>query len=778
MIWIDWLIVILPMAALVAIALYAKRFARDAASFLAAGRVAGRYVISVGDMMSWLSVIILVAGCEQTYQTGFGLSFWSNILTPISLVLALTGFCSYRWRQTRCLSKGQFIELRYGSKFFRMLTAAISTFSEMITNALGPAIAANFFIYYLGLPHKVMIGGINLPCYAIIVAICMTLAMLIIWPAGRISLLVTDSIQAVLSYPIFVMIAGFVILKLSWNADITPLLWSRVPGESFINPYDVSQFRDFNIFALVVQVVGSIMNRASWIGNDSTNSGRSPHEQKMAGILGSWRGGFAIMMIGLLAMLTYVFMNSGNFAAHDAGNHFKVTSNEVRQELSIRVLEDVIGEPSRLAAAKSAVEALPDERHEIGVDKPLSQGDNLDTRYFDAVRSAVGESPEALEEFQRFRSLYNQMMMPMVTSRLFPVGMLGLFCLLMVMLLISTDDSRLFNASCCITQDMILPLFKRRISPKAHIRIIRLTTLGVAVFFMVMAMFFTQMDYINMFVTILTAIWVGGSGPIMVFGLYTRFGNLYGAWASLILGSGTSVFGLLCQRNWAKTIYPWLEGHGWVESLDRFLTAVSRPLNPWVLWKMDPVKFPINSYEILFISMMLAIIGYIVLSLLTYRPYDLDKLLHRGEETAGEGTAGEAAPRRRNWLKTFILDKMVCITPEYTRGDRIIAWSVFGLFVYNFFGTFLIPLIWNMIWRWPRSWWNVYFFVTFLAVPAAIGVISTVWFMIGGSHDIMRLFRDLARQSVDAADNGQVLSSGQSEPPAAEPPAAEPPAKE
>ena len=80
-----------------------------------------------------------------------------------------------------------------------------------------------------------------------------------------------------------------------------------------------------------------------------------------------------------------------------------------------------------------------------------------------------------------------------------------------------------------------------------------------------------------------------------------------------------------------------------MESLDRFLTAVSRPLNPWVLWKMDPVKFPIYSYEILFISMMLAIIGYIVLSLLTYRPYDLDKLLHRGEETAGEGTAGEAA---------------------------------------------------------------------------------------------------------------------------------------
>lgn len=54
----------------------------------------------------------------------------------------------------RCLSKGQFIEMRYGSKSFRVVTATVSTISEMVTNALGPAIAANFFIYYLGLPHK------------------------------------------------------------------------------------------------------------------------------------------------------------------------------------------------------------------------------------------------------------------------------------------------------------------------------------------------------------------------------------------------------------------------------------------------------------------------------------------------------------------------------------------------------------------------------------------------------------------------------------------------
>ena len=47
---IDWLIMTVPFAAVLCIAIYARRYARDAVDFLAAGRVAGRYVISVGDV--------------------------------------------------------------------------------------------------------------------------------------------------------------------------------------------------------------------------------------------------------------------------------------------------------------------------------------------------------------------------------------------------------------------------------------------------------------------------------------------------------------------------------------------------------------------------------------------------------------------------------------------------------------------------------------------------------------------------------------------------------
>lgn len=749
---IDWLIVLVPLAFILWMAIYSRRYARGVVDFLAAGRVAGRYVISVGDLTAGLSVITLVAGAEQSYQTGYGISFWNNIIAPVGIVLALSGYCVYRWRETRCLSKGQFIELRYGSKSFRIVTAAVSTISEMVTNAIGPAIAANFFIYYLGLPHRIMIFGVNLPCYVIIVTLCLTLAMIIIWPAGRISLLVTDCFQGLMSYPIFVMIVGFIILKFSWNMDISPILWDRAPKESFMNPYDVAHLRDFNIFALVVTVTSTIMNRASWIGNDSSNSGRTPHEQKMAGILGSWRNGFAYMMIMLVAIVSIVFMNNGNFSGKGGGNNFKVSNNEVRQNLSNRVLEEAIPDIAVRNRVAATISAMPDANHRIGTSTPLSQKHNLDTRYFETVRNELGDSPEGRYQFQKFRTLYQQMMMPTVLSRVLPVGLMGLFCLLMIMLLISTDDTRIFNAAGCIVQDMILPFYKKQLSPAKHLLLLRLTSLGVAIFFLIVALFFAQLDYINMFVTIMCALWLGGAGPIMIFGLYTRFGNLTGAWCAIIFGSGTSLLGLIFQRNWALSIYPLLEEYDWVTPLNSFLAAVSSPFNPWIRWEMNPVKFPINSYEIFFISMVLSISSYIIGSLLTYKPYDLDKLLHRGIYSDSK----EVMPKVR-WTPRAVFTRLIGINAEYTTGDKIIAWSVFSYtFIYQLVIMFLAVVVWNFFSPWPKSWWNNYFFVASLVVPGIIGIISTFWFMIGGIIDARRLFIDLGKRIDDPNDNGQV----------------------
>ena len=751
MTWIDWCITIIPMAALIWMAFYSRRYARGVVDYLAAGRIAGRYVISVGDLTAGLSVITLVAGCEQNYQTGFAVGFWGAVTAPVGVFIALTGYCMYRWRETRCLSMGQFLEMRYGSKFFRVFCATLRTIAEMVTNAIGPAIATNFFIYYLGLPHKIMICGVNLPCYAIIVALCLILALMFILPGGRISLLITDCVQGLLCYPVFVVIVGYIILNFSWTYDIAPVMWNRVPGQSFMNPYDVSELRDFNIFALIVSLCGSVLNRAGWIGNDTSGAAKTPHEQKMAGVLGSWRNGFAWMMILLLAIVVIVFMTSPHFVGK---NRFDTNSTEVRQELSAKVLEEAIPNDEALRAKIIAkVKEVPSRVTQEYIDSPNSQQKNLDTPYFDTVRQELGDTPEGRYQFQKFRSLYQQMMMPTVVAKIFPVGMLGLFCLLMVMLLISTDDSRIFNASSTLMQDVILPMFKGHLPQAKHLLYLRLMTIGVAVFFLIVSLFFAQLDYINMFTTIMCSLWLGGAGPIMVFGLYSRFGNLTGAWCAIIFGSGTSLAGLILQRTWALTVYPFLEKMGWVEGLNNFLVTVSSPFNPWIEWSMDPVKFPINSFEIYFISMVLSVGGYVIGSYLTYKPYDLDKLLHRGKYADGP------EPVKEKWTLRNIFSKIIGITPEYTRGDRIIAYSVFFYsVVYSVGIVFFGIVIWNAIWPWPHSWWTVKFFITTLLIPGIVGVISTIWFMIGGSIDAIHLFRDLKKRVEDPNDNGQILN--------------------
>lgn len=741
--WIDWCITIIPLIAILGLAVYSGRYIRGAVDFLAAGRVAGRYVISVGDMASGLSVMLLVAMCEQKYQIGYGIDFWAKIIVPVGIIFSLTGYCTYRWRETKVLSFGQFLEMRY-NRSFRIFAAALRTASEMIANALSPAIAVNFFIYFLKLPHTFTVCGVEITTFSFILVILIILALICIWPGGRVSLLLTDTFQGLLAYPVFVIITGYVLLNISWGSEIAPTMMDRVPGESFLNPYDVSSLRDFNIFSLIVWFFSSLLNRASWYGNDTSGSAKTPHEQKMAGILGTWRSGFSTVMLITLAIMVITIMNHRNYAPQ---------AKVIRDTLSAQVAAETIGSDAQRRQVVDAITAMPEQRHIIGEDRPLSRKDNLDTGVFRKVQEVVGQNGDGNFQLQRFRTLYQQMMLPVVLRETLPIGLLGLLALLMIMLVLSTDDSRIFNASATILQDVIMPLRKEPFTPRQHLLWLRLCSVGVAGFFLTFSLWFVQLDYLNMFMVIMTSIWTGGAGPVMIGGLYSRFGNTTGAFASVFAGSGISIAGIVLQQKWAQHVYPFLQSRGWDESIGNFLTAVSRPFNPYIVWEMSPEKFPVNSYEIFMIAMISGIIAYTVGSLVTYRgPYNLDRLLHRGiYNTDGEKKIHSA------WTWRNVMSKLIGITPEYTLGDRIITWSVFLYsIVYQLGIAFVGVVIWNLFAPWPIEYWSIYFYVTILLVPAVSGIITTVWFTWGGIRDTLRLFRDLKARVDNPLDDGRV----------------------
>ena len=153
------------------------------------------------------------------------------------------------------------------------------------------------------------------------------------------------------------------------------------------------------------------------------------------------------------------------------------------------------------------------------------------------------------------------------------------------------------------------------------------------------------------------------------------------------------------------------------------------------------------------IANILGVSAYIIGSLLTYKePFNLDRMLHRGIYDT-EGKASLKTP----WTVKNVFSKLIGITPEYTKGDRIIAWSVFiYCFVYQIGICFVAVLVWNIISPWPDIWWSHYFYITSILVSAVIGIVSTVWFLTGGIIDLRRLFRDLKERKANPLDNGMV----------------------
>ena len=748
--WYDWLIITVPVIFVLSMAVYTRRYLRDITAFLSAGRVCGRYVISVGDIASGLSIIGLLAYVEVHYKTGFALAFWSKITAPLSVILALYGYCMYRFRETKAQSIGQFLEMRYSRKF-RVFAAALRSLAEMLANMIMPALAARFFMYFLDLPKTFHVLGIPIDTFQFIIFIVLVAAISIICLGGSMAIIVTDTIQGFICYPLMVLMSVFILWKFSWSDQIMPTLTARVQGENFLNPYDISKLRDFNYFLVFVTVKNMFLHRASWSGAGSTSSAaKTPHEQKMAALLGMWRNAIHTVLYVLIGVAVLVFLNHSAFAPE---------AHKTRKELISQVSNDIIADSEARGKIQRTIDEMPVQIFRPGIDAPQSDKSNLDTRYLEKVHESLIEGKDDTERgignslFQKFRTLYYQQMLSATIRSMLPGGLLGLFCLLMILAMISTDDTRIFSATITISQDVILPFIKKPLTPHQHMWLLRWVAIGIGVFFFLGSSYMSQLDYINMYVTLVTTMWTGGCGPVIVFGLYSRFGTTLGAWVSLLTGLGMSVFGQVVQRNWADVICPWLERHDLVSGVDKVLRTLSSPFYPVIDWKMDAVKCPVNSYEWAFITSMVTLGLYILVSYLSLKePFNLERMLHRGKYSL-DGERNITTP----WTWSNLYKKLIGITPEYTFWDRVIAWFYFVYsIIYSFLGTFLLVVIWNAVKPWPASWWGNYFLVTFLVIPCILAAITAVWFSICGVIDLRAMFHDLATRTVNHLDNGQV----------------------
>ena len=152
--WLDWTIIGAFMAVLVSIALVSHRYTKSVADFLVTGRCAGRYVLCMARGMALMGAIHIIGTWQLSYEAGFTASWWHKMTAPIGVIMIVTGFAVYRYRQTRSMTVAQYIELRY-SKKLRIFMGLVCFATGLFCFGIMPSVAASFIIYFIGLPTMI-----------------------------------------------------------------------------------------------------------------------------------------------------------------------------------------------------------------------------------------------------------------------------------------------------------------------------------------------------------------------------------------------------------------------------------------------------------------------------------------------------------------------------------------------------------------------------------------------------------------------------------------------
>ena len=315
--WIDWSILIGTLAFISVVAYSTKRHTQSVADFLAANRCAGKYVLGVADGIAGLGAISVVAYFEQHYKAGFSAVWWNTMVLPFTVIVALTGWIQYRYRQTRVLTLAQFLEIRY-SRRFRVFAGLMAFFSGILNFGIFPAVGGRFFQYYCGLsPWMVSIGFTEIDLtYALIMVVLLAVSLAFTFMGGQIAVIVTDFFQGTLCNIAFCLIAGYLLfVRFDWS-QMLEAFQAAPPDASLFNPARSGNTDNFNVSYFLIYMFGLFLNFMAWQGNQGYFvSAKTPHESKMGRVVASLRPMVQAMPIALLAVGAFTIMHHEDFAA-------------------------------------------------------------------------------------------------------------------------------------------------------------------------------------------------------------------------------------------------------------------------------------------------------------------------------------------------------------------------------------------------------------------------------------------------------------------------------
>ncbi len=323
--FVDWAIVVGVVSFFIGMAWFTNRFTKSVADFMAANRCAGRYVLAVGYGISSLGAITVIAEFQKYYKAGFTAVWWSFMLA-VGVLVAVTGWVIYRYRQTRVFTLGQFFEIRY-SKRFRIYAGILGFLAGIINFGIFPSVGSRFFIYFCGLPETINVFGMTISTFAVVMFVLLSVSLFFTFAGGQISVIVTDFLQGLFCNVVFIVILIILFMEFNWSDIITGLKMAPV-HQSRINPFDTSAIPDFNMWYFLIGVFMMFYGVLAWQGQQGYFcSAKNAHEQQMAAILSNWRLVALGLLLVLLSVSAFVVLHNPKYS--EVANKVNMTLNTI-----------------------------------------------------------------------------------------------------------------------------------------------------------------------------------------------------------------------------------------------------------------------------------------------------------------------------------------------------------------------------------------------------------------------------------------------------------------
>ncbi len=504
---IDWIVLLLTLAAMIGYGLHKGREQNGAQSYLLADRKMQWYVVLLGVMATQASAITFLSAPGLAYTDG--MRFVQNYFgLPIAMVVICMSFIPV-FSRLNVFTAYEYLEERFDRRtrlftsFLFLLSRGLSTGISIYAPAIILSTMLNLNIYIT----NVLVGG---------------LLIIYTWAGGAKAVAHTQKLQFLIIIGAMALSGILVVNRLPENIGFADALY--LAGKSGKLNAITTNFDWHDKYNIWSGVIGGFFLSLSYFGTDQSQVGRyitakDTGESKTGLLLNGLVKipmQFLILLIGVLVFIYYTFNQADPYYNSKALSHYQTSEPEKANKEIIRY-NNLINETRNHAKQVIAARQSGNEKTLANSLAGYEEAQNRKLHLRDSISQYISDKKYAPD-----KSDTNYIFLYFVKNSL-PAGVVGLLFAVIILASWGSISAALNSLAAASLIDFSIP--KADDTPESEVRKGRNHTLAWGLFCIGVAMFATKMGSLIEAVNILGSLFYGTILGIFLVALYLKRAN-------------------------------------------------------------------------------------------------------------------------------------------------------------------------------------------------------------------------------------------------------------